>query len=247
MPPPSLQRGAPQLATWLTTQHEVSSRDKLLAEKDKTLAETSKALAEAHRTIAETRLADATTQKALLDVRVAQFQVQDRLGSENEKYRVAQSALADAIDRMTLDIGQHVDASTSRNAVIALLTNDVIDSFSGYLDKARLAYRDESSAVVASFVNSEIFSFLREVRDFVEVVNEAAVLESCPLSSQPLQLTSASLGHIDRCLLDLLPLVPVEQRLRLRDEAIGESLFDFLPGTSSAVLVALVDAEPSTT
>jgi hypothetical protein len=153
-------------------------------------------------------------------VRTAQFKVQDALNAESERYKHDQENLAEVIDELTKAVAEGRDASELRNRAMTALTSGVVHSFSLYANKASLEYQDQRPEMVASFIGSEILGFLLEMRDFLDVINNPSVIGACMTSTQPLQITHASLGHIERCLLALAPRLDSEGREQLQREAV---------------------------
>ncbi|MFZ5475272.1 MAG: hypothetical protein ACOZNI_00740 [Myxococcota bacterium] len=185
------------------TQKVLAEKDLLLEQRDRTIAERDKLIEEAHGV----RIA---TEKARLEVQMAHFSVQDKLAAEAARWKDAEQAFADDLEAIARAIHAGEDASLQRSQAIKRVTGEVLDSFSVYLDKAVVHFRPQSAEIISSFLVSDVVAFVVQLDEGLRVLNDPNVLANCATSREPLILTSASLGAVERCLLQLLPLSHVQ-------------------------------------
>jgi len=185
------------------------------AEAERKLAETQKLVTERDKLIAETRILDVGREKARLEVAVAQFTIQDSLETESKRYRSAQHKFADLIEALVASVQQRDNCTSARNAAIRCLTEEVIDAFSAYVDKARGFYRTEPAAIAEAFIEGEVVPFLLEIDDAQDTLNDPSVLSVCPGAPVPLKLGIASLASVRRCVLTLQDALTLDGRERI--------------------------------
>lgn len=213
----------------------IEESKKIAAEKDKTIAEMGKTIAEERRTVAETAILSIGAQKAQVDLRAAQYAVQDALEAENRKYKDAQQAFARCINDLANKCVNEKDASNVRVEAIRILTSEVIYTFCTYAEKAAIGYIDDSPAILASFILTEIDPFFQEISASLVTLNDSNVLNHCNYSKEPLLLSAASMGSIDRCLLMLIPKLDENQRDKIIEKLKDHGAAQYLPALVSEV------------
>ena len=227
----------------------LSENQKLLAEKDniiektkselinreKTLAEKNKILAEKERTILETQVLAANVEKEKIELRVSQCGLQDKLKGENKEYLETQSNYTDAIYELTKFCTNLSDASNARKKAIKLLTHDVFFSFSNYIQKASILYKDEQSTVITSLILTEIIPFLYQISDSVDILNSNNVLVACKTSTEPLKVTNASFGHIERSFLSLIKQISKAHLIQIKNKLDKFQEYEWLSSVSQEI------------
>lgn len=226
-------------------QQALAQVEKTLAEQGQVLAQTEKSLAEAQRTLAETKMTNLKSDQVRLEITSTHFTVQKELEAENEKYQEAQQAFVSGLEDLTVTCLEGRDATLERNEAVRILTAQVIDAFSNYLRRATVVYRSEPAPVIKSIIRTEVVPFLRELATAVETLNDEAIVSMCGGSQEPLEISMASLGPVQRCLLELGPRLSEADQLELAGEL---QLISSGPGADPLLPIKAVfpDLEPPT-
>ncbi|MEM1007362.1 MAG: hypothetical protein AAGJ35_00025 [Myxococcota bacterium] len=136
-----------------------------------------------------------------LSLQEKKFSIRDKLKEECKVYKEYHSLFSTSIDDLSKSISAQEDGSQHRKNAIEFLTEGVFDHFSRYIEKAQIVYSEAEPQVIEVFIESEIFYFLNEVSDFIEIINAENIIEHCSHSKNKVKLSSSSFGTIKICLL----------------------------------------------
>jgi len=183
------------LSAYICLMNKIKEKDKIIAQTKKTIAEYENQIVEKDRIIAETKKVQSETELQALEKISVNIGIQEILTSENNKYKECNTKLANSLEKMAKLMTESADLSSIRNESIKNLTES-IDSFAGYLDKARYSYKKELRKTIEDIILNEVGEFLSMLSNYTEVLNSVDILKRCDSSKVEIFIGSSSLHSV---------------------------------------------------